>query len=187
MFENVSSLLIGLLFGASLDLAGFGSPRRLNGQFLLRDFSMFKVMFGAIVVAASVYLLWLGVGFSPAPKSVVPTLDAGVLLGGFLLGVGLVVGGYCPGTALAGAAGGRIDAFVFFLTMYPGYRFWVWLEPQLTPRLHARLAPSQLTLPDLLGVPGIFILIGLGVTCLLGWKLGNFLEARSRAAGVVGI
>lgn len=186
MFENMSSLAIGMLFGVSLDLAGFGSPRRLNGQFLLRDFSMFKVMFGAIVVAGSIYLFLLGAGFSPAPKSVIPTLDLGVLLGGFLLGVGLVVGGYCPGTALAGAAGGRIDAFLFFLMMYPGYRFWVWLEPQLPLDLHARLAPSQLTLPDRLGMPGILILAGLGVTCLLGWRVGNFFEARGNATAIVG-
>lgn len=181
MFENLSSLLIGMLFGASLDLAGFGSPRRLNAQFLLRDFSMFKVMFGAIVVAASVYLFFLAAGVPPAPKSLIPTLDLGVLLGGFLLGAGLVLGGYCPGTALTGAAGGRIDAFVFFLMMYPGYRFWVWFEPQLRFDLHAPLAPDNLTLPGLLGVPKIVVLVGLGVVCFLGWMLGNRFEARSHA------
>ena len=106
-------------------------------------------------------------------------MDLGVLLGGFLLGAGLVVGGYCPGTALAGAAGGRIDAFLFFLMMYPGYRFWVWLEPQLRLNFHAPLAPSQLTLPDLLGLPGIWILVGLGVACLMGWKVGDYFEDRS--------
>jgi len=184
MSENISALIIGVLFGASLDLAGFGSPSRLNGQFLLRDFSMFKVMFGAIVIAASAYLIFLAVGLSPVPRSVVPTLDLGVLVGGFLLGVGLVVGGYCPGTALTGAAGGRIDAIVFFLMMYPGYRLWVWLEPQLTLNVHARLAPSQQTLPDLLGVHGMVIVVGLGAVCLLGWWLGGFLEARSGVAGM---
>ena len=179
MLENLSSLLVGVLFGASLDLAGFGSPRKLNDQFLLRDFSMFKVMFGAVALAASVYLLMVGVGFSPAPRSVIPTLDLAVLVGGFLLGAGLVVGGYCPGTALAGAAGGRFDAWLFFAMMYPGYRFWVWLEPQVTLSLHAPLLPSHQTLPDLLGVSPISILIGICVACLLGWKLGNHLEARA--------
>jgi uncharacterized protein len=183
MSENLSSLLIGMLFGASLDLAGFGSPRRLNDQFLLRDFSMFKVMFGAIVLAASIYLLALAVGFSPAPDSLIPTLDPAVLVGGFLLGAGLVVGGYCPGTALAGAAGGRMDALLFFGMMYPGYRLWVWLEPQVKLDFHAPLAPSHLNLPDLLGTPQIIVLLGLGVACLLGWKLGDRFEARSLASG----
>lgn len=181
MAENLSSLLIGVLFGASLDLAGFGSPRRLNDQFLLRDFSMFKVMFGAIVLSASIYLLMLAVGFFPAPDSLIPTLDLAVLVGGFLLGAGLVVGGYCPGTALAGAAGGKMDALLFFVMMYPGYRLWVWLEPQVKLNFHAALAPSHLTLPDLLGALPIIVLVGLAVVCLLGWKLGDYFEARSHA------
>lgn len=186
MLENLSNLLIGMLFGASLDLAGFGSPRRLNAQFLLRDFSMFKVMFGAIVFAASIYFLLLGVGLSPVPKAIIPTLDLTVLVGGLLLGVGLVLGGYCPGTALTGAAGGRIDAFLFFLMMYPGYRFWVWLEPQLTLNLHAPLAPKNMTLPDLLDAHPMAILVGLGVACLLGWRVGNFFETKAIAKGAVG-
>lgn len=179
MFENLSALLVGVLFGASLDLAGFGSPRTLNGQFLLRDFSMFKVMFGAIVVATSLYLLAVGLGLSPVPTAVIPTLDLGLLLGAFLLGAGLVVGGYCPGTALTGAAGGRVDAALFFLMMYPGYRLWVWFEPQLGANLHVPLAPSRATLPDLLGIYPVVILLVLGVACLAGWKLGNWLEATS--------
>jgi hypothetical protein len=181
MSESLSSLLIGVLFGASLDLAGFGSPRRLNDQFLLRDFSMFKVMFGAIVLAAAIYLLMQALGFFPAPDSLIPTLDLAVLVGGFLLGAGLVVGGYCPGTALAGAAGGRLDALLFFGMMYPGYRLWVWLEPRMNLDFHAALAPSHLSMPDLLGTPRIGVLIGLGVACLLGWKLGDHFEARSAA------
>jgi uncharacterized protein len=179
MAENLSALLIGVLFGASLDLAGFGSPKKLNGQFLLRDFSMFKVMFGAIVLAASLYLLAIELGLPPAPQAVIPTLDLGLLLGAFLLGAGLVIGGYCPGTALTGAAGGRVDASLFLLMMYPGYRFWIWVEPQLPVQFHAPMAPSRATLPGLLGIYPEVILLVLALACLAGWRLGNYLEARS--------
>ncbi len=175
MVENISNLLVGVLFGASLDLAGFGSAKKLNAQFLLRDFSMFKVMFGAIVFSSAVYFSFLYFGFSPVENSLVPTLSLGILLGGFLLGAGLVLGGYCPGTAIAGAAGGRIDASLFFLMMYPGYRFWVWLEPKLFYDLHAPLAQNNLTLPDLLGIPVGLILAALGFVCWLGWRIGNSL------------
>lgn len=181
MSENLSNLLIGVLFGASLDLAGFGSPRALNAQFQLRDFSMFKVMFGAIVVAAFVYLLMLGIGLAPVHWSVIPTLDLAVLLGGFLLGVGLVVGGYCPGTALTGAAGGRLDALFFFLMMYPGYRFWVWLEPQWELNLRTPLLPKNTTLQELLGISPLWILGVLALACWLGWRIGNYFEAQSRS------
>lgn len=181
MSDVLSNLFIGMLFGASLDLAGFGSPRRLNGQFQLRDFSMFKVMFGAIVLAAALYLVAQRVGALPAPVALVPTLDLGVLMGGFLLGAGLVIGGYCPGTALTGAAGGRVDAILFFAMMYPGYRFWVWFEPRVPLDFHAALAPRHQTLPELLGAHEVLVWAGLGAACLLGWKIGDHLEARSAA------
>ena len=37
------------------------------------------------------------------------------VVGGLLFGVGFVMGGWCPGTAAAGFAAGRIDALVFLL------------------------------------------------------------------------
>lgn len=183
MAENLSNLLIGMLFGMSLDLAGFGSPRRLNDQFLLRDFSMFKVMFGAIVLASAAYGLGQRLGVGPAPVALAPTLDLGVLAGGFLLGAGLVIGGYCPGTALTGAAGGRIDALLFFVMIYPGYRFWLWLQPQLRLDLHAALGGRHQTLPELLGVSDLAVLLGLAAACIVGWKIGDRLEARGAARG----
>ena len=47
-----SGLLNGLLFGYVLENAGFGSPRKLTAQFRFSDWSVFKVMFTAIIVAA---------------------------------------------------------------------------------------------------------------------------------------
>lgn len=48
----VSALVCGVLFGYVLENAGFGSPKKLTAQFKLTDWSVFKVMFTAIVVAA---------------------------------------------------------------------------------------------------------------------------------------
>lgn len=47
-----SGLLCGVLFGYVLENAGFGNPCKLTAQFKLSDWSVFKVMFTAIVVAA---------------------------------------------------------------------------------------------------------------------------------------
>lgn len=49
----VSALSCGILFGYVLENAGFGSPLKLTAQFRLSDWSVFKVMFTAIVVAAA--------------------------------------------------------------------------------------------------------------------------------------
>lgn len=47
-----SGLLSGVLYGYVLENAGLGSPRKLTAQFRLTDWTVFKVMFTAIVVAA---------------------------------------------------------------------------------------------------------------------------------------
>ena len=44
-------LLGGVLFGATLETAGFGNSKKLAAQFYLKDLTVFKVMFTAIIVA----------------------------------------------------------------------------------------------------------------------------------------
>ena len=44
-------LLIGLGFGAVLEMAGFANSPKLAAQFYFRDMTVLKVMFTAIVVA----------------------------------------------------------------------------------------------------------------------------------------
>ena len=50
---------IGIAFGFALERAGLGSARKLTGQFYLTDFTVFKVMFSAIVTAM-LGAFWLG-------------------------------------------------------------------------------------------------------------------------------
>jgi uncharacterized protein len=183
MTESFISLAIGLLFGASLDLAGFGSPQRLNNQFLLRDFSMFKVMFGAIVLGAALYFGFVSAGFSIADSRALPYLNFSIIVGGFLLGFGLVVGGYCPGTALVGLAGGRLDALVFFISIYPGYRIWLWCREQdffstLVSQLNTRIT-SDVQITTLLGLNWAAVVGGLFVVASAGWWFGSILERKS--------
>ncbi|OFZ30444.1 MAG: hypothetical protein A2622_08555 [Bdellovibrionales bacterium RIFCSPHIGHO2_01_FULL_40_29] len=178
MNDYMMSFIVGLLFGASLDLAGFGSPKRLNDQFLLRDFSMFKVMFGAIVLASTLYFGLVSMGFSEADPRTIPFLSFGIVLGGFILGFGLVLGGYCPGTSIVGFAGGRIDALVFFLSMYPGYRFWLWLIDRYSFEVLNQKLISESQIFILLGIPWYVMVVVLFVVALVGWKLGSFLEKK---------
>ncbi len=46
----ILAVVIGLGFGFFLERAGFGSARKLTGQFYFTDLTVFKVMFTAIVV-----------------------------------------------------------------------------------------------------------------------------------------
>src|SRR5262245_14358841 len=47
----VTAIPIGIAFGVILERAGLGDPKVIAGQLLGRDFTVVRVMFGAIVTA----------------------------------------------------------------------------------------------------------------------------------------
>jgi len=116
--EGVGFLLIflfGFLFGFLLERAGFGSARKLTDIFYFRDWAVLRVMFTAIVVAMLGLLYLAGVGWLDMDGVSIPATVLGAqVVGGLLLGIGFVMGGYCPGTSAVGAASGKLDA-VFYL------------------------------------------------------------------------
>jgi len=113
--------LVGFAFGLTLEMAGFGDSRKLAAQFYFRELTVFKVMFTAIAVA--MVLLFGAVGLGVIDFSHVwvnPTyLDSG-LLGGLIMGVGFIIGGFCPTTSLASASTGRIDGMMFMAGGFVG-------------------------------------------------------------------
>ncbi|MFH0725162.1 MAG: rhodanese-like domain-containing protein [Pseudomonadota bacterium] len=110
------ALLIGFGFGYALEMAGFSSSRRLAGVFYFTDMTVVKVMFSALITAMLGLSYMLGFGWIQLDQIfLMPTLYGAQIVGGLLFGVGFVMGGWCPGTAAAGLAAGRIDALVFLL------------------------------------------------------------------------
>ncbi|WP_346898403.1 DUF6691 family protein [uncultured Roseibium sp.] len=172
-----SGLLSGILFGYVLEAAGFGSPRKLTGQFSLKDFAVFKVMFTAVLVAAvGLYLLRLG-GVISDNAVFIPTLFFWALaVGGILIGAGFALGGYCPGTSVVGVASGRVDAVVFVVGMIAGTTLFAYVFDPLTGFYFAAKGPDAQRLPDLLGLPEWLILAVLIVIAMAGFVLGSKLE-----------
>jgi uncharacterized membrane protein YedE/YeeE len=117
----VIAVVIGVAFGWSLERAGLGSARKLVGQFYLTDFTVFKVMFSAIITAmlGTFWLGWLGV-LDLSRVYVPETYIWPQLVGGLVFGVGFVVGGLCPGTSCVAAATGRGDGAVLVAGMFVG-------------------------------------------------------------------
>ncbi len=125
MFNENTSLLfaifLGFIFGLFLERGGLGNPHKLTGVFYLRDFTVPKVMFTAILVAATgLYLLSDMKLLDMSRIWIVPAFFWPQIAGGALFGVGFFVSGYCPGTAIAGFASGRIDALVCMLGIITG-------------------------------------------------------------------
>lgn len=108
------AVLIGIGMGFFLERAGFGNARKLAAQFYLYDMSVFKVMFTASVTAMVGIFLLSSTGFLDLDQvSFVGTFVWPQVIGGLILGVGFVVGGYCPGTSLVACATGKLDGMVF--------------------------------------------------------------------------
>jgi uncharacterized membrane protein YedE/YeeE len=109
-----AAALIGVVFGVGLQRAGFTDGRKIAAVFYLKDVDVVIVMFSAMVTG--MLGLWglslLGL-LDTSITYFLPTYLAPMAVGGLIFGVGMVTGGYCPGTAVASSATGKIDAMVF--------------------------------------------------------------------------
>ncbi len=112
----VLALLIGLFFGFVLERAGFGSSRKLAGVFYFKDMTVIKVMFTAVITAMLGLAALSRVGWIDLDNVYyLPTVYGAQIAGGLIFGIGFVVGGWCPGTAAAGLASGKLDALIFLI------------------------------------------------------------------------
>src|SRR5512141_2255930 len=112
----VVALFLGIGFGFVLEQAGFSSSRRLAGLFYGYDFTVLRVFFTAGVTAMSGVLILNHFGLLDMEVIYInPTFLYSALIGGAIMGLGFILGGYCPGTSVCGAAVGRLDGMVFVL------------------------------------------------------------------------
>ncbi len=110
----VVALILGIAFGFVLEQAGFSSSRRLAGVFYGYDFTVLRVFFTAAVTAASGVLLLGHFGLLDTDVIYVnPTWMLPAIVGGAIMGVGFILGGYCPGTSVCAAAIGKVDGMFF--------------------------------------------------------------------------
>lgn len=156
----LSGLVCGALFGYVLQRSGLGNGCRLTAQLRLQDWTVFNVMFTAIVVCAGgLYLLEL-FGWITTSQVFIPTTFLwATLLGGALIGVGMGVGGYCPGTSVVGAAAGRIDGMMFFVGLVLGVVLFAGIYNPIKPLMQAAAGPRAQTLGQLLGLPTWLVLL----------------------------
>lgn len=119
--EHLVAILIGACFGSVLYLSGFADARRIAGVFYLRDLSVPIVMFSAIVSSMVIFWMLMATGVLEISEvTFLPTYVWPMVVGGFILGIGMVVAGYCPGTAMVATMTGRIDGFVVVLSIMAG-------------------------------------------------------------------
>ena len=125
--SHVVAFVSGLLFAIGLGVAGMTNPNKvLNFLDVFGDWdpSLALVMAGAILVYAPVYRRIKG---EAAPKFAErfhwPTkqdVDAKLVVGSILFGIGWGIAGFCPGPAIVAASTGQASTLAFFAAMVLG-------------------------------------------------------------------
>ena len=176
---------IGFGFGVALELGGFGDTRKLAAQFYLKDMTVLKVMFTAIVVAAVLVAGATGFGLLDMSRVWVnPTYLWPGIVGGLIMGVGFVLGGFCPGTTLVATATLKIDGMIFLLGALIG----VWLFGETVGSYETFFISSNMgrfTLPEWLGLPvgvTVLLVVLMALPALLG--AASWPSRSSAAAGL---
>ena len=112
------ALGFGFIFGLLLHRGRVTDYNVIVNQFRLKDFTVLKVMFTAIIVGGVGVLLLHKLGY--AKYEIKPAQMLGVTLGAAIFGAGMVLYGYCPGTGVAAIATGSVHALVGAVGMLIG-------------------------------------------------------------------
>lgn len=144
----IIAFIIGIGFGFALERGGFGSARILAAQFYFSNMRVLKVMFTAIVTAMlGVYYLSV-IGF--VDLSLIYLSETYILpqvIGGLILGIGFVIGGYCPGTSVVSFATGKMDGLMYILGVMFGILIFGEIFPFITDFYYSTNMGS-VTLPE---------------------------------------
>lgn len=179
--EPVIHVMLGTAFGFVLERAGFGSAKKLTNQFYLNDMTVLKVMFTAIITAMVLILAATTFGLLDFERLWVnPTYLGSGIVGGLLFGVGFVVGGYCPGTALVAAATLKLDGLLFTLGVLGGILAFGYSEPLIDAFWNDFGNYGRLTLFDWMGLPMPVVVLMAVVMAVVFFAGGEWVERLMR-------
>lgn len=162
-----SALALGFLFGWALHKAGLTHYARIVNVYRLRDLTVMRFMLTALVVAA--FAIQLGLDLGLAERIPIPTTAAlANLVGGVVFGVGMATAGYCPGTIVAEAGEGRLDAWLAGLAgLLVGAIAFGLLQPVIMPALVQVGALGRVTFAGLAGASPWLVLLVFGQAMIL--------------------
>jgi rhodanese-related sulfurtransferase len=178
---NLLFLTIGIGFGFLLEQTGFGRASKLAGQFYFTDFSMVKMMFTTVITGSTLIYGAVAIGLLDFRKVFVPgTYLWPIAVGAFILGVGFIIGGLCPGTSMAGVATLKIDAMAFLAGVFVGAFLFGETVPFFT-EFWTTSNLGRLTLPDWLGISAGWVILVMTLFALLLFWLS---ERYEKEAGI---
>ena len=128
MNKILSAFLIGALFGIGIAISGMANPAKVLNFFDIAgtwDPSLLFVMGGALVTTAIGYRVVFGAREKPVfeAKYALPTsrrIDAELIGGSAVFGIGWGISGFCPGGAIPALGLGYSETFIFIAAMMVG-------------------------------------------------------------------
>ncbi|MCK9256003.1 MAG: YeeE/YedE family protein [Bacteroidales bacterium] len=173
------ALIIGIGFGFILEQAGFSSSRKLAGVFYGYDFVVLKVFFTAGITAAIGifffdYFGWIDMNF----VYINPLFLYSAIIGGVIMGIGFILGGFCPGTSIAAAAIGKIDAIVFVLGIFIGVFIFGYFY-DVFENIYLAKNMGDLRVHDALGLSQAWFLFALILMALTAFIITQKIENKS--------
>ena len=154
------AMVIGFAFGYILESAGFSATRKLAGLFYGYDFTVLKVFFTAAIVAIFGIVLFNYFGWLNLDVIFInPTFWPSALVGGAIMGLGFIIGGFCPGTSVCASVIGKIDAMFFVIGLLIGIFIFTITYPAIEG-FYKSGALGPIMVYDSLGISrGVFIFL----------------------------
>ena len=157
MNSALAAFISGVIFAIGLAIGGMTKPAKVAGFLDFTgnwDPSLMFVMGGAVMTHAILYRL---IRQRPTPLFTatffVPTrkdIDARLLGGAALFGIGWGLSGFCPGPAITSLASGQPPVLIFVVAMIVGMYLYTlvdtfWTRPETAPRQESspQLAPPS--------------------------------------------
>lgn len=179
-WDFVIALLLGIAFGFILEASGFSSSRNIVGVFYGYNFVVLRVFFTAVIVAMVGLLYFDYFGWIDLSKIfILPTYLTPMIVGGLIMGVGFIMGGFCPGTSFAAIAIGKLDAIVFTVGLFLGIAGFTIIYPLIGDFYNSGFIGS-VTLTDVTGIPATWFAAGFTVVALAAFWLTMLVEKRVR-------
>lgn len=183
-WKLVLGFITGVAFGFLLQKGHVSKFKVIVGQFLLRDWTVAKIMGTAIVVGGIGVYAMHSAGW--VDLHIKPMLPVGIVGGAVLFGIGMALFGYCPGTGVTAAGEGRRDAMVGVLGMLAGAGAYVVSYPWLHPLVQRGGDWGKLTLGGWTGTTpwlwlGLLTVVGLVVAARIAWAHANGRQRRATA------
>jgi len=135
-------LVFGFIFGILLQSAKLNKYNTISGMARLEDFTVAKAI--AVAVGVGAILLSFEVGLGYASWHVKPVILIGLSVGGLILGSGMAILGYCPGTLPISLGEGSMDALVGIIGGVFGGIVYTLIQPSIQGMLGPDLGKHSL-------------------------------------------